>query len=76
MAKLLQVRGVPDHLHRLLKARAALSGMSLSEYVLKQLVRSAERPTREELRQRLAGRSTVEPSVPPAVAVAAERERR
>jgi hypothetical protein len=50
--------------------------MSLSEYVLKELERSVERPTVEELRRRLAERRPVHPSVPPAVALAEEREAR
>ena len=53
MAKLLQVRDVPDPVHRTLKARAAQSGMSLSEYLRAELALIASRPTPEELRQRL-----------------------
>lgn len=71
-----QVRNVPDALHRKLKARAALAGMSLSEYILTELRRSAERPTRQELLERLSSRLAVEPSVPPVVAVREEREGR
>src|SRR3989337_1676280 len=54
MAKMIQLRHVPDDLHRKLKARAALEGLSLSEYLLKEVQRAAERPTLAELRQRLA----------------------
>jgi antitoxin FitA len=43
-----QIRNVPDDLHRTLKARAAKSGMSLSDYLLAELRRSAEVPTMEE----------------------------
>jgi antitoxin FitA len=46
--KSLQIRQVPDELHRELKARAALTGQSLSEFVLAELRRSLERPTPEE----------------------------
>lgn len=70
---MLQVRNVPDELHRTLKARAALAGMSLSDYVLVELRRLAEQPTRAELRQRLAQRSQVLPREGVAQAVAAER---
>ena len=49
----LQIRNVPDDVHRGLKARAALAGMSLSEYALAELVRSLQRPTREELAERI-----------------------
>jgi plasmid stability protein len=59
---MIQIRNVPDDLHRRLKARAALAGMSLSDYLLKEIREVAERPTIEELRARLARRSKVEPS--------------
>lgn len=73
---MLQVRNVPDEIHRTLKARAALAGMSLSEYVLRELRRAAERPTPQELRRRIEGRSPVTPSVSPAELLAEERRSR
>lgn len=76
MSKMLQVRNVPDDLHRTLKARAALAGTSLSEYLLRELTRLAERPTREEMRRRLERRDPVQPSVSPADVLAEERARR
>ena len=76
MAKMIQLRHVPDELHRKLKARAALEGLSLSAYLLQEVRRVAERPTVAELKSRLAGRTPVIPRVPPARAVRAERERR
>ena len=76
MPKMIQLRHVPDELHRKLKARAALEGLSLSEYLLQEIRRVADRPTLVELRHRLAQRSPVVPRVPPAKAVRAERERR
>ena len=66
MAKMIQLRNVPDDLHRLLKARAALEGMSLSDYLLTEIRYSAERPTLGELRERLHQRMPVVPDVPPA----------
>jgi plasmid stability protein len=75
MSKMIQLRNVPDDLHRTLKARAALEGMSLSDYLITEVRRVAERPTVRELRERLASRSPVEPRVPPARAVRAERDR-
>ncbi len=60
MAKLLQVREVPDDVHRTLKVRAAQAGTSLSEYVRAELELIASRPTPEELRARLATRTPVE----------------
>src|ERR1700677_676743 len=53
MAKMIQVRNVPDALHRSLKARAAMAGMSLSDYLLVELREIAERPTLVEFRERL-----------------------
>ncbi len=76
MPKMIQLRHVPDELHRKLKARAALEGLSLSDYLLQEVRRVAERPTVAEIRQRLAERPPVVPRVPPAKAVRAERDRR
>lgn len=76
MPKMIQLRHVPDDLHRKLKARAALAGLSLSDYLLQEVRRTAERPTVAELRARLARRTPVITRVPPAKAVRAERERR
>ncbi len=76
MSTMVQIRNVPSNLHRQLKARAALEGMSLSEYLLREVRRAVERPTLDEIRQRLAGRSHVRPRISPAAAVRAEREGR
>jgi antitoxin FitA len=76
MSIMIQIRNVPDALHRQLKSRAALAGMSLSEYLLSEIREVAERPTIEELRDRLARRPPMTPSVAPAQAVRAERDRR
>ena len=76
MAKMIQLRHVPDPLHRKLKARAALEGMSLSDYLLREVERWAERPTLTELKQRLAQLPPVVPRVSPADAIRAERDRR
>jgi plasmid stability protein len=76
MSKMIQIRNVPDGLHRRLKARAALEGRSLSDYLLEELRRMAERPTLEELRQRIAAREPVRLDEPAAEAVRAERDAR
>jgi len=73
---MIQIRNVPDALHRRLKSRAALAGMSLSDYLLQQIREVAERPTIEEMRARLARRSTVTLSVDTADAVRHERDSR
>jgi plasmid stability protein len=76
MSKMIQIRNVPDALHRTLKSRAALEGMSLSDYLLAELRRVAERPTIAELRERLERRSAVTPRESPEQAVRAERDAR
>jgi plasmid stability protein len=75
MPKMVQIRNVPDALHRRLKARAALEGKSLSDYLLAEIKEIAERPTIEEMRARLARRSPVTLSLEPALALRAERDR-
>jgi plasmid stability protein len=72
--KTLQVRNVPDDVHRRLKVRAAEQGRSLSELVLEELRRSLERPTRQDLLDRIAAREPFE--VDSAAAVRAERDAR
>jgi len=73
---MIQVRNVPESLHRQLKSRAALAGMSLSDYLLRELRWLAEIPTPDELRQRLRTRRAVEPQLSPGDAVRAERDER
>ena len=75
MGTMVQIRNVPDALHRRLKSRAALAGMSLSDYLLSEIRQVAERPTLDVLRARLHRRSETTPSVAPAEAVRAERAR-
>jgi plasmid stability protein len=66
MSKMIQIRNVPDDLHRRLKSRAAQAGMPLSDYLLSEIREMAARPSFEELRARLASRPPVNPSVSPA----------
>jgi plasmid stability protein len=76
MSKMIQLRNVPDSLHRSLKARAAVSGMSLSDYLLTEIREIAERPTLAELRERLHTRTAVTLSLDTARLVREEREAR
>jgi hypothetical protein len=76
MSKMIQIRHVPDVLHRRLKARAADSGMTLSDYLLVELRRIAERPTPQQFWERLRARAPVEPTAKPAELVRQERESR
>jgi plasmid stability protein len=52
MSKMIQVRDVPDQVHSTLKARAAREGMSLSDFIKRELKRTAERPTMHEWLER------------------------
>ena len=69
MSRMIQLRNVPDGLHRRLKGRAAMSGMSLSDYLLAEIRRLAERPTIAELRERMERRAGVNSPVSAADAV-------
>jgi len=73
---MIQIRNVPDDLHRRLKARAAIAGMSLSDYLLAEIRESAALPTPEEMKARLQNREPMRPSMSVAEAVRAERESR
>lgn len=73
---MIQLRHVPDALHRKLKARAAMEGLSLSGYVLRQIREVAERPTMQEMLERLARRTPVRVSMPPAEVIRQERDSR
>ncbi len=59
MTKMIQVRNVPDELHRLLKVRAAQQGTSLSEYLLREIIEHAARPTLEEALAAISGNEPV-----------------
>jgi antitoxin FitA len=74
--KMVQLRNVPDTLHRVLKARAAMAGMSLSDYLLTEIKEIAERPTLAELRERLHTRKSVTLQLNTARLVREERDAR
>lgn len=74
--KNLQIRNVPDDVHRRLKARAAMEGRSLSELALDELKKSLERPTRRELLERVRARERAVVSHPAPDAIRTEREAR
>ena len=54
MPGMIQIRNVPDKLHRQLKARAALEGTSMSQYILREITKSLERPSMEEILAQIA----------------------
>ena len=76
MPKPLQIRNVPDSMHRTLKTRAATLGMSLSEYVLMELRVLAGRPSVQEWREQLAARSRTGATVRATAELRRERDRR
>ena len=76
MSKMIQLRNVPDSLHRSLKARAAMAGMSLSDYLLSEIKEIAERPTLAEMRERLHQREPVSVQIDTARLVREERDSR
>lgn len=57
MSKMIQIRNVPDEMHRELKTRAALAGMSMSDYIKRELSRRSRKSTINEIYARSRGRS-------------------
>jgi plasmid stability protein len=53
---MIQVRNVPDEVHRTLKVRAAAAGLSLSDYIKRDLVQAASGPSLEEIDARVRAR--------------------
>jgi antitoxin FitA len=66
MSKMIQIRNVPDDLHRTLKARAAEQGLSLSDYLLRMAEREAGRVSWEEMSARIRRRGRVSVKTRPA----------
>jgi antitoxin FitA len=58
MAKMIQIRNVSEQAHRTLKARAAAAGMSLSDYLKRDLEEAAARPSLDEIDARVAARGS------------------
>lgn len=73
---MIQIRNVPDEIHRTLKSRAALAGMSLSDYLLNEVRRVAEQPTLEEMMRRLEALPPVNTDLSAAEIIRAERDSR
>jgi plasmid stability protein len=59
MSKMIQIRNVPDDVHRTLKIRAAQRGMTLSDYLKQELEHMAQLPTLEEIYERIDRQETV-----------------
>jgi plasmid stability protein len=75
MGVLVQIRDVPESVHRALKSRAAAAGMSFSEYLRTLLARAAERPAPEELAARIRARGAVQRHQPSEESVRRLRDR-
>lgn len=76
MSKMIQLRHVPNALHRQLKARAAMSGLPLSDYLIREVRKIAEQPTLDEMRQRLLEREPYRGKRAPTEFLRAERDSR
>lgn len=70
---MVQIRNVPVEFHRRLKARAATEGLSMSDYILREVGKSLDVPTREEFLERLRSRPRVR--LRPSAAEIIRRER-
>ena len=73
MSTVIQIRNVPEPTHRRLKARAAMEGVSMSQYVLAAIERALERPSRRELLAAIRRQSEVTLDPSPADRLRAER---
>lgn len=73
MPKLIQLRRVPDDLHRKLKVRAAEEGLSLSDFLIREAQKIVERPSLAQIRARLARRTKVNPRSSPAEVIRRQR---
>ncbi len=74
MSRMIQIRNVPDAVHRKVKARAAQAGMTLSDYLRAEIERIAALPTRDEMLARLHARTRVTLRTPAADIIRRERE--
>jgi len=74
MSTMIQIRNVPDDLHRRIKARAALTGMSMSRFIMMELEKVVQRPTRQEVLEQIARYPTDPLDPAPAEVIRAERQ--
>lgn len=74
--RMIQIRNVPDPLHRTLKAKAAMEGLTLSDFLLREIRKVAERPTNAELRARILATPKVTADVDVTALMRGEREER
>ena len=73
---MIQIRNVPDEFHRRVKSRAATEGMSMSDYILREVGKALDRPTRQEVLERLRAQPTRRLKRSAADIIRAERDAR
>jgi plasmid stability protein len=73
---MVQIRNVPMEFHRRLKARAAVEGMTMSDFIRRELAKVLDRPPRQEVLERLRARPVRKLRTRPADALRSEREAR
>lgn len=71
---MVQIRNMPDDLHRRLKVRSAEAGVSLSDYLLSEIAQAAEKPTLKELGERLRSAGPIRVEESPAAVVRRHRD--
>jgi len=76
MLTMVQIRNVPAEFHKRLKARAAMEGMSMSDYILREVGKALDKPTRQEVLERLRGPAPRKLRRKAADVIRAEREAR
>jgi plasmid stability protein len=76
MSKMVQIRNVPDDLHRTLKVRAAQASLTLSDFLLREMEKVARRPSLEDVLAAIKSDGAVRPREDSATAVRAERRSR
>ena len=73
---MIQIRNVPDSLHRRLKSRAAIEGLSMSRYILREMEKALARPSRRELLEAIRSQPELDLRPSPAEILRGERETR
>jgi hypothetical protein len=76
MSKMIQIRNVPDDVHRKLKVRAAQEGTTLSDFLLAEIRLAADQPSMTELLERLASQPPFDPGVSSAELIRRHRDAR
>ena len=76
MTAMIQIRNVPDGLHRRLKARAAIEGISMSQFIMREIEKALEHPSRKELLDAISKQSETKLDIPPAEILGKERDAR